>query len=348
MSLIFAAGAHGQTPEKIVPCNPLSHPELKKLERVHSLGDFRVFYTERPPSSGVDHRLPPQSAIDRNGNGVPDFVENVAKQAEAARQTFNLLGFRDPLESPRYRAVRFIDINILNMAGNGLAADSPIHYSSVGRTSDCTLRIDISSQLETQMVGTPGNQYQAELTKHWFVVAHEVFHLFQYGYTQFKRGWINEPVAKWAEYTMRMQASYPTSPDYTLPATLEEFQTHIAAAPTGTTANRFWARLIELLDTSSDELRVPIELLMTEPYVDGQLIFKDDALRGAAFIGAVYQTLDAEDDIVSHGNGWNYHNWAESDQTSATHDARLLRAIQRVLQRSGVSNAEIRALVEIK
>ncbi|MDX3906519.1 MAG: hypothetical protein QHC78_12590 [Pigmentiphaga sp.] len=338
-ALLFTTAHIAQAQEEIVSCAALGSAELNKLEKVYSLGDIRVFYTQQAPASGTDHRLPPLSQVDGNGNGVPDYVENVAKQADVSRKLYNALGFRDPLGSSKYRAVKTIDINLLNISANALAYDGAVYYPSApGRGPNCTLRVDVSSNLE--LSGT--------FTTQWFVVGHEMFHLFQYGQTLFKRGWVNEPTAKWAEYASRPGPFYPLgSPSYTLPSTLPDFQATVVAASTSQNANRFWSRLIDLVESEDGSLRIPAHLL-SEQYTDGIAVIKDQTLRGAALISAIYQTLDAEDDIVSHLNGWNSYNWAESDQTSSSHDPRILAAVQRAIRRTGTSNPELNAFLDIE
>jgi hypothetical protein len=324
--------------DAIVRCLSLSSPDLNQLEKVYTIGDIRVFYTEQAPKTGTDHRLPAVSQIDANGNGVPDFVEDVAKQADISRKMYAALGFRDPLEAPKYRGVKYIDINLVNMAANGLAYDNPIYYPAApNRGPACTMRVDISVNLELA----------GKFTTNWFVVGHEMFHLFQYGQTLFKRSWANEPTAKWAEYSMRVGEFYPLGTPYTLPASLSDFQTNIVGAPTSTVANRFWSRLIDLIDSRDDALRVP-DYLLAERYTDANAVIKDRKLRGSAFIVNVYQTLEAEDADVSHNHGWNPYDWPESDQTSNTHDLRILSAIQRVVRRSGISNPELDAFLAIQ
>lgn len=338
-TLLSLVAQPAQAQEEIVACASASHAELNKLERVYSLGDIRVFYTEQAPASGTDHRLPATSQVDSNGNGVPDFVENVAKQADVSRKMYNSLGFRDPLDGSKFRAVKVIDINLLNISANGLAYDSAIYYPNApGRGTDCTLRIDISAKLELS----------GKFTTQWFVVGHEMFHLFQYGQTLFKRGWVNEPTAKWAEYASRPGPFYPLgSSPYTLPSTLTDLQTTVISASTSQNANRFWSRLIELVESENDGFRVP-GYLLSEQYTDGVVVIKDHTLRGAAIISSVYQALDAEDDILSHLSGWNAYSWAETNQTASSHDLRILGAIQRAIRRTGVSNAELNAFLAIQ
>ena len=96
-SLSIAVCNNSYAQNYIVPCVNLSNVELNKLENVYISGDIRVFYTTTAPASGLDHRLPTQSQADNNANGTPDYIENIAIQAHAARRAFNINGFRDPL-----------------------------------------------------------------------------------------------------------------------------------------------------------------------------------------------------------------------------------------------------------
>ncbi len=314
-------------------CSSRSSEELNKLEKVHSIGDVRVFWTEQAPVAGRDHRLPPQSRADDNSNGVPDYIENIARQANAARQAFIHLGFPDPLSHRRYAPVRFIDINILNMAYNGRAYDSALYYPDApSRGEECTLRIDISAELETRWIGPPDRRMQAEFTKHWFVVGHEMFHLFQYGLTQFKRAWINEPTAKWAEYVMRPRGFYPLdAPEHGLPRSSDELRASVIDVPVKASANRFWSKLIVLIDATSGEMSLP-EHLRFQTYTDGEPVFKDNALRGAPFILAVFKALAREDGVVSRTRGLDPLRWPEKTQTSSDHDALALSVIQQVVR----------------
>lgn len=346
LAIVSSAALAGATGKS---CASRHSTELNKLENLYSFRDIRVFWTNQAPLSGTDHRLPPQSKFDQNDNGIPDIIENIARQAAAARRVFSYFGFPDPLDSPRYERVRFIDINVLNMRYNGLAHDSPVHYPGApGRGSDCTLRIDVSSQLETRLRGPSDRRVQAVFTKHWFVVGHEVFHLFQYGLTQFKRSWLDEPTAKWAEYSMRRQGLYPDrTRDYFLPTSMRDLQTNVIGAPTSTTANRFWSRLIELLDDTSTRGMLPSDLL-EESYTDGEPIFRDNAWQGAGFILAIYRGLNRQDRILSSIKGWEPVAWSELDQISSEHDARLLAVIQRVVRDFEGGGAEIDAFLRIQ
>ncbi|WP_418132098.1 hypothetical protein [Variovorax sp. 278MFTsu5.1] len=296
-------------------------PNLQRYE----LGHFRIFYTTTGDHAVID-------TADINANGVPDYVENLARQADFTHKALTFLGFRSPLESARYRAVKFIDIGVKDLGGyNGLSYDEPWRYPNIPlKTNDCTALIDIHRNL----VGFPGN---------WAIVSHELFHLFGNSYTMFKASWVSEAASKWAEYIVR--AGWSTGPSVTpLPSTMAQMETLVFPEHY---PMEFWNRLLQFMDASpNNSVYLPAHLT-SATYVDGTYIMKDSYWRGMAFFLAFYQALDAEDDIVSAVNGWGQYNWLESDQKNVAHNQRILKVLQRVVRRTGISDPEINAFLAI-
>lgn len=310
--------------EKIVDCrvSTSSSSAILSLDKRYVLGDIRVFYTTTGVNQVVD-------LVDANGNGVPDYIENIARQANVARRSFNLLGFRDPLESSRYRAASFIDINVLDMAGNGVAYDEPWRTPLHPLKEGCSIGVDVSRNLN----GFPGN---------WSVVAHEIFHLYQYGATMFKASWFLEGVANWAERVIRTGAT-TTNGTVVLPSTVAQMESQVYSQSYPT---EFWSRLAVLMDSSNAIFSLPAELRYAT-YVNGTVIIKDDYWRGMHFFSTLMAALDAEDDVVTHLRGWPPHQWAEADQKDVAHNPRILKVIQRVVRRTGVSSPEIDGFLAI-
>lgn len=325
---LFAAAMSGQahSQEIINPCrvdntNGNYPDNLQKF----GLGQIRVFYTMSGAHAVID-------TSDVNANGVPDYVENIARQADFAHKTFTHLGFRSPLESSRYRAAKYIDIGIKDLGGgNGLSYDELWRHPNIPlKTNDCALLME----LDRNLVGFPGN---------WAVVSHELFHFFEYGYTMFKPHWLNEAASKWAEYVLR--SGWSTGPSVTaLPSTMVQMEASVFSNSYPMT---FWNRIIQFTDVSpSNAIYLPPHLT-SATYVDGTFIMKDSTWKGLGFFQALYQALDAEDDILSAVNGWGQYNWSDTEQKNSAHNARLLKVIQRVIRRTGVSDPELDAFLAI-
>ena len=312
--------------QPIVACNvnATTSGYVPTLTQKYVQNGIRIFYTLSGENAIVDTN-------DINLNGIPDYVENVARQANAARRAYNLLGFRDPLESARYRAASFIDINLRNFAGNGSAYDETSKFSAVPiRDGACAIMIDISVNLSS----FPGS---------WSVISHEIFHLYQYGSTMFKRAWVNEATANWAERILRVGA-LSAATGTPLPTTMTEMQSQVFSQSSPV---EFWARLAGFMDPTDGLMHLPVDL-RGATYVDGSAIFKDDYLRAIYFLSSLFQALDAEDDLVTNSNSWLIYRWAEADQVSTFHDERILKVIQRVVRQTGITNSEIAAFLSIE
>src|SRR5690606_39577266 len=98
------------------------------------------------------------------------------------REMLKLLGFQQPLESPRYltQGASHILVRFREMEkSNGRAFDEVRRLPS----GECVLIIEVTSRYRS------GN----------FTPAHELFHQIQNGYTTFKQPWFYEGTARWSE-----------------------------------------------------------------------------------------------------------------------------------------------------
>ncbi|SIO72615.1 hypothetical protein SAMN05444172_9075 [Burkholderia sp. GAS332] len=287
--------------------------------------NIRVFYALTGEHAAVDK-------TDVNSNGVPDYIENVARQAEASRKAFNLNGFRDPLQSARYRGATFIDVNVGNIDHNGLAYSEPSSYSAVPqRDGACSIRIDISNKLDK----FPGT---------YSMLAHEMFHLYQYGYTRFKPSWLIEPTANWAERVLRAGSLNPATPTIPLPSTMAEMQSAVFSQ---THPYDFWSRLASLMTAGEDTLQLPTDLRYAV-FTDGSPIFKGDQVRSFGFLSVIFQALGAESELVAYENGWPEYTWTAANMTSESHNRRILKVIQNTVKQTGVKGYEIDAFLAIE
>ncbi|MFK7853912.1 MAG: hypothetical protein AB8B79_07365 [Granulosicoccus sp.] len=243
---------------------------------------FRIFYS----LSGND-QLPSQRRLDRNKNDIPDFIENIGERLIQANTFFkNEVGLKPPLQSNRYAGyAQAIDVNILDFSNNnkgprnGIAYDgTPKFNRTIARTASLSvLAIDISS---TVKLGSN-------------TVEHELFHLYQNGYTYFKNRWYTEGTARWSELVVRGKLGIGQK----LPKTTREkellFKKSYDAHP-------FWNALILGLD--KDKL-------------------------GKRFIKELLQQLDHFDDVAAKSRGISNRNWKESEQRSDKNNPFIWQAL---------------------
>ena len=292
-------------------------PRWKKrraaLNQVYQVDEFRIYYT----LTGGDRLPTPQ---DINRNGVPDRIENIALQLVAAReiytQTFQL---RHPLDSPRYRdRVQFIDVHVgvlpfeLGGARNrGYAGDGIVNYY---RPSDPVagvevLTIDIANTLPV------GN----------LTPAHELFHLFQYGYTLFKTGWFLEGTARWIESALGAGAGIPGELPRSQAELRELFRLRYRAVG-------FWIAFAQRFN-HQDTLAIPPGLESLTYVGTEQRVIKDRQFYGASIIRPLLEELDAMDDRVSREFQRDSLHWSETDQRSADNSPYIWTAILQLIDR---------------
>jgi len=108
-------------------------------------------------------------------------------QLVAARDVYRHgLGLADPLAQARYQAAQAITFFVMDLPrGNGLAFDEVTRLPGAqGAGAPCSLAAVVSNRLD----------FSRNVTG-----AHELFHLFQYGYAMFKAPWLLEGMARWSE-----------------------------------------------------------------------------------------------------------------------------------------------------
>ncbi|MFC4953495.1 hypothetical protein [Acinetobacter puyangensis] len=166
---------------------------------------------------------------------------------------------------------------------------------------------------------------------YWTTVTHAIFHLYQYGYNQFKGGWYLEGMTNLMERLLRLgtQGGNGLTP---LPATQTELENNVY----NVAYNQLWHRLAVLSDNTNGQLNLPFELL-NRTYTDGSKVFKDEKLKGHAFIKKVLKNMKLKTDLISSQNNWDPHNWAESDQISPSNRPYMLNVIQETMYQFGMN-----------
>lgn len=289
---------------------------LPSLDSVYKSGKFRIYYSTNP--NNVDY-IPDQTDV--NANGIPDYVENLAIQANATTDALTYLGFTHPLESDRYKNVaHYIDIHLLAIDGNGIAYEIPGNWvNKPSKEGKCALLLVVRNNLES----FPGN--------YWTTGTHEIFHLYQYGYNQFKGGWYLEGMTNLMERVLKLgtQGGSGLTP---LPSTQIALDSDVYNVP----YNQLWHRLAVLSDSTSGQLNLPSSLL-NRTYLDGTKVFKDEKLKGHAFVKQVLDNMKTTTDQLSVMRGWDAHNWAELDQTTPANRPHMLKAIQDAMYQFGMN-----------
>ncbi len=285
--------------------------------RIHQVGRIRVVYQMDGPNA-----VKPD---DVNQNGLPDQVEDLMTQVNAARLLFvEILGFPDPLETERFRSARFIDIRIRNkniLGCNGTAYDEVQSFGIPGDPKG-TLSIGfcVSSSLEADNL-TP---------------AHEFFHLIQYSTSYFKNRWYTEGTARWSERALGDGSLGPVHPLVSWP--LPEDKIAAVYAMSYDASEYFWNPLAAKLDPKglipdSAELKH----LQAMTYTDGTPVLKDLDLTGWQFVRDVIVELGKIDDLAFRELG--YDRWSEANQFSPRNNPFILQAVKVVVRRHEVASS---------
>ena len=283
--------------------------------------EFRIYYA----LSDNDALL----SLDRgdcNGNGVPDKIENIARQLVAARRVFvEVMGLRHPFEGSRYKGrVKFIDVHVRGLKVNGSAGDAIVNYH---RPSDPpqgveVLTIDISKKLPCRNL-TP---------------AHELFHIFQNGYTLFKNAWYYEGMARWSESALGKGAGIAGPLPTSAVDVTELFKLKYGASC-------FWLAAARETDKLG-RIRLP-EALRALKYVGTETsVIGDDLFCGTALMRALLEELDRADEIVSRKRGLAALDWKEVEQRSSANDRHIWAATMNVCRRFQAASPALACMTE--
>lgn len=275
-----------------------------------ALADCTVRYVPLAKELQVQHRVGYVEVLGTDTGTAAEThtpqIKAMAAQLEAAQWLFaSIFGVDAPMSMPRYRQVDRVEALLVPMKMAGIAYDETVHATTGHEPAVCVLRIKIADHLRPRNV-TP---------------AHELFHLFQYGLTMFKRPWLMEGTARWAESAFL--ASSP--PERTLPQTADELQTFMQSSYS---AGPVWSRLTRLLDPAG--LLDPPASIASLRYSDGSAVLASRRLHGSAFMGELFRALGEADQAMAKKAGFSPHQWTENEQRSPAHDAVIWQVLQRV------------------
>ncbi|MCX7886186.1 MAG: hypothetical protein N3B01_02870 [Verrucomicrobiae bacterium] len=286
--------------------------EADRFAHEYRVGRIRIFY-DTVGTNAVD-------IADRNANGVPDQVEDIAKQTQAAYTLFvEALGFPGPFQTERYRGAAFLDIHLLNksrLGSNGVTYDELQHFH---RPSDPpntrSLCFNVATSVKAPVNLTP---------------AHEFFHVLQNSLTYFKNRWFTEGMARWSGRALgagglgKIAAGNPWPvPPEKQPALFQ--MTYDAA-------EQFWNPLAARDDPvgAIPEARVPPEL-KTLTYSNRKKVLEDFRLTGWELMREILSELEKADDIAFRQLG--YDRWSEENQKSERNNPFILEAVSKVVAR---------------
>lgn len=270
----------------------------KPPELMHQLGSFSLHYALEGPNALVD----PQ---DSNNNGVPDIVEDAALQLQVMHELLMHFGFANPLLLDRYagQGAKVVHVRFVDMKGNGVAMDEP----RTPRGQACGLLIDLSTKLN-----------RGNLTP-----AHEYFHLLQYAYAPYKRGWYLEGMARWSETLLGRDVSFEGAfkkAGDARPAEIFEMRYDAYA--------NFWQGFARE-SKEPFEHKLPKNLVQAR-YSNADTVLKDTKVYGVGRMKSALQALGAQGVQDSQRLGLDPAAWPEKLQRDAVHDQVIWNVLQRL------------------
>jgi hypothetical protein len=298
----------------VVVCASTASAQQKTVLKEHYVLDrIRVFYIK----DGKD--AVPLDDVDRTG--VPDRVEDIAKQVWAAHQLFcEVLDFPDPFGCERYKKVNCIQVSLRDLGGgNGLAFDESQRARKIpeGKPTDRAIVMSINCKLNPMKNITP---------------AHEMFHLVQYGATYFKNSWYLEGMTRWSEHALAREAigQVKYSPRGPWPQKLQHLQQlvkmrydaeHVLWNPIAARTDRDGLLSDKLLGKKLTSLR----------YSDGTPVLRDRTLQGAEIMRDIVIELGKLDDVAFED--LKYDRWSEENQRAEENNPYIYKAVMDAFRR---------------
>ena len=250
---------------------------------------------------------------DVNSNGVPDVVEDIATQLNAAREVFkDVFNFPDPLDSPRFKNATSIEIDIdlkEVMKVNGLAY-SGVRKNSKHDPNEPAIHIKVANTFDPHKNPTP---------------AHEYFHLIQYGATYFRNSWFLEGMAHWSEDSVSKIKNYPSGNDVPVKLNSEDAENQIFESKYQA-AEQLWYPLAVSME---DKETIPDDLMNKYKYVDGSAVFHDNIIYGPKVMLKVIQTMKSKEDIAAEKFG-GMSKWRKDGQRSEQNNPIIMDSVREV------------------
>ncbi len=257
----------------------------------------------------------PKNMTDANSNGVPDMVEDVATQVNAARELFNgEFNFPDPLKSSRFKNVTCIEVDILSKTNmknrNGVAYGGA--RKAKHNPAERAIHIKIANTLNPHKNSTP---------------AHEYFHLIQYGATYFRNKWFLEGMARWSQDAVQKTDKYPDGRNFpqTLNSSAAENKIFQGSYDT---ANSLW---YPLAVNMNDKAKIPARLVNKYRYVDGSRVFHDDVFYGPNVMRETLNVMKSKEEFAANSEQYaNVGEWRKKGQRDQRNNKIIMDCVKEV------------------
>lgn len=253
-----------------------------------------------------------KNKTDINSNGVPDVVEDIATQINAAREVFIMFRFDDPLKSARFKNVTSIEVDIRSkeiVKTNGTAF-SGVRKKSKHDHNERSLHVSIANTINPHKNSTP---------------AHEYFHLVQYGATYFRNKWFLEGMARWSQDAVEKQKKYPDGKN--IPQTLSSLAAREKIfSGSYNAAGLLWYPLAINL---KDNAKIPDSLMKKYKYVDGVPVFHDNIFYGANVMREVIKVMKSQENLAA-ANYKNFNEWRAKGQRDERNSKIIFECVREV------------------
>nr|WP_275847559.1 hypothetical protein [Sulfurimonas sp. SAG-AH-194-I05] len=283
---------------------------------MYKIDEFRIFYDKKGKN-----KLLKKNKDDCNNNNIPDYIENIGLKLQVTSKILQeSFHFISPLQSNRYKnKVKYIDVHVLNMKNNGSGGDGIIYYKykALLKNESASLSIKLSRNLRAKTQTPP----------------HELFHLYQNGYTMFKNRWYTEGTARWSEYILKKG----TGSRKKLPSTQNELERVLNKTYD---TKYMWRRLAYLLDKNNGKFLYPKGIdYKIKGYAQ---VIEDNRIYGYDFMRIFLENLSKMDKIASHDYGIPIYDWPEELQKSSQNNKYILKALtQSIRQMNKTANKEL-------
>lgn len=263
------------------------------LDQRYVTGQFRIYYT-REGAHAFTGQVPGAMSSEA-------LVRQLGWQLQRGERFYReVIGLDSPLTSSRFNSVGAVDVHVLDMGEklNGTASRVVRNYRYTHFHDPLpTLTITLARHWK------PGN----------LTPEHEVFHLYQYGYTDFGNPWFFEGLALSLGGAFDPRG-YQTAP---LPRTIDEFRQLEAR---GSAASSFWSSV----------------LLKCEPKCSvtwqGDRYTPTMGICGRGFIRAFFEELSKAGEKLAQHRGINAAHWPTRERRSAENHRWLYRGMARAIE----------------